>query len=361
MINDLEVKNMKSVEPMVKHGGRVITLRQALRSAGIQRKILWCGWEEVSPRTRRRYSAIYKQFLRDQEALRRPAKLNRAEPAVYSDKPSTSTASAEHCHLPTGNHAANQDQVEVTTSHVARQGNGDTYPWDNDADDGDNESTVIDEVTEEAENPVIHDLTRLPRVEANLQLHVASANERAVVSEENSSVSVPVADILRLYQIVHQVSGAQMENLMKMFRKNNSNEEFAELPKTWRTMMRLECDSEMKTSYTVQEWGKEGSDKQRYVYIGIETRLHQNRRKYVPEGSRGPDDDPPHYEIVMNVDGAPFTDKGVMRSLWPIQIMVWAVSPAGFGTERRVLETGKFPPHLVGLHHAKTQPQDFNR
>jgi hypothetical protein len=144
-----------------------------------------------------------------------------------------------------------------------------------------------------------------------------------------------------------------------MLRKNNDYEEFAALPKCWRTVMRVASASQMKTDYVIEEWGT-AEESQRYVYVGIEKRLDQHQHRYIPDGSRCPDDDPPHYEIAANFDGATFTQKGVMKDLWPMQIQVWAVSPAGFGKERRVLDC-RNPTHIVGMHHAKKKPVDFCR
>jgi hypothetical protein len=78
--------------------------------------------------------------------------------------------------------------------------------------------------------------------------------------------------------------------------------------------------------------------------------------------STGIDDEVPHFDISVNVDGAKFGLKGIMSSLWPIQIQVWAVSPAGFENKRlhRTLENGN-PPHIIAVHHATEEPASFVR
>jgi hypothetical protein len=68
----------------------------------------------------------------------------------------------------------------------------------------------------------------------------------------------------------------------------------------------------------------------------------------------------PHYEIALNADGAQFGVKGIMKSLWPLQIQVWAVSPDGQDTSRRVVVGGN-PPHIIAMHHAGSKPEDFVR
>jgi hypothetical protein len=203
--------------------------------------------------------------------------------------------------------------------------------------------------------------TYLDSAPAELSEYVEmNAEQQLSASTSSPKASIPVRDLLRLFHIKHKVPASQMEDLMNILRKNNSLPEFAEFPKTWRTVMRIDEDSENhRSNYTVQEWGTP-EQSARYVYIGIEKRLNQYRNRYIPYGSRGEDDGPPHYEIVMNADGVKFGMKGVMKSLWPIQIMVWAVSPAGIGKERRVLVSGN-PPHTIALHHSNKDPQDWIR
>jgi hypothetical protein len=60
------------------------------------------------------------------------------------------------------------------------------------------------------------------------------------------------------------------------------------------------------------------------------------------------------------VDGAQFGVKGVMCSLWPIQMHVWAVAPAGFGTAKKKLQGGH-PTHIIGVHHSSTKPESYQR
>lgn len=74
---------------------------------------------------------------------------------------------------------------------------------------------------------------------------------------------------------------------------------------------------------------------------------------------KGPDDPPPHYDIAVNIDGAKFGLKAVMTSLWPIQIHVWGIAPAGFDeTKLQKLEGGN-PTHIVGVHHASHKPENY--
>jgi hypothetical protein len=347
-------------EPLVSFHGKVMLLRQALRKACIYPRGMYsnCDWENVAPRTRRKFRADYAKFLQKTgNVVDEPS--NTAHDGIEINA-STSIQGAARL---TDFHADDDEMTEMSESTAVEEVEEPQLllvAENGQFDDDETDQPICDEPTQQSGSTNLINLPSLERQRARLTEHDESKQAQRPVSAFNSAAPVPVANIFRVWKIKNRVAGKQLEELMTLLRNNNDYHEFAALPKTWRTMFKVDNESDMKTDYVVQEWGT-AEEKQRYVYVGIETRLEQHRQKYIPLGSRGPDDEPPHYEIVMNVDGAKFADKAVMKSLWPMQILVWAVSPAGVGTERHVLETKDCQPHIVGLHHANTQPEDFNR
>jgi hypothetical protein len=224
------------------------------------------------------------------------------------------------------------------------------------------------------EIPELNDTTHLPE-------HNPAVRQPVQPTKRNHFVSRSFLVILRTWAQKCKIPATQMDLLTKLLRNNSKYFEFATLPKSWKTVVRIKKTDALKTHYNVEEWGT-AKNRKRYCYVGVEKRLTQYMHLYVEKGSRGKqkashsqmqsyasyaififtdcDDEPPHFEIVVNVDGGKFGTKGVMASLWPIQIQVWAVVPRGIGNCRRVLEGGN-PPHIVGIHHAQKQPKDFSK
>jgi hypothetical protein len=108
--------------------------------------------------------------------------------------------------------------------------------------------------------------------------------QEASALPEHQFVSYPFLVILRLWAVMCKIPAAQMDLLMKLLRKNNKYYEFAQLPKTWKTVVKL--NEEDRTKYKVEEWGT-AEIRARFAYVGIEKRLNQCRAMYISDENRG--------------------------------------------------------------------------
>lgn len=109
-------------------------------------------------------------------------------------------------------------------------------------------------------------------------------NGSAPIVLENESSAVPFLTILRLWAVMCQIPATQMDLLLRLLRKNHVYHEFLELPKNWKSVVRIE--KKMQTKYVVEEWGT-ANERKRFAYVGIEQQLLRYRHLYIPEGSRG--------------------------------------------------------------------------
>jgi hypothetical protein len=106
---------------------------------------------------------------------------------------------------------------------------------------------------------------------------------QSVPTAANSS-AVPFLIILRLWAVLCKIPATQMDFLLRLLRKNSNYHEFVDLPKNWKTVVKI--DKEMRTKWNVEEWGTLDK-RQRFAYVGVEQRLLQYQNLYLPEGSRG--------------------------------------------------------------------------
>jgi hypothetical protein len=348
---------MNKKEPTVTYAGREMPLMQALNLSGIFRNKK-NSWGSLNRRLQKYYISIYAKYA--------AGKLR--ERSV--DELQSSVISVDNVSVAMNDDAATEELVKVANVDEELHSGSDEEHVERSNVLNTESATFVEEneymfPSAPCNLPVIEQLaentfsTFLPPIHAHLEENVAKQGEEQFISPDNIASDIPFEELTKLWAMKNNIPFTQMEEYSALLRKHNSYKEFAELRKNWKSVMKVDKDSELRTKYKVEEWGTAEENK-RYTYLGIEQRLNQYRGRYIPDGSTGPDDDCPHYEIVMNADGATFGAKGVMKSLWAIQIQVWAVSPAGKGTERRVLDR-RLAPHIVALHHASSQPEDFIR
>jgi hypothetical protein len=149
-------------------------------------------------------------------------------------------------------------------------------------DDADNEQMDTREQSDRTETTSENVNFSMPNIQQ--PEHTGEDTEDGTPLPEHRFVSFPFLVILRLWAVICKIPATQMDLLMKLLRKNNSYCEFAQLPKNWKTVVKLKPNQ--KTKYKVHNWGTNEA-KARFAYVGIETRLNQCRAMYIPDGSRG--------------------------------------------------------------------------
>ena len=184
----------------------------------------------------------------------------------------------------------------------------------------------------------------------------AAASRQVIVSKENFKL----IETLRHAAVVLNWPGTHVEYLFKLLRANLAGDQYAELPKTNKTFRRRHKKNPFYTHYEVKDWDDEARGQ--FCYIGVQTRLLQffSAITKMSLGAALMDDNEPHFEIIVNIDGLKLSDKGRMTSCWPIQFRVHSVALNGYGT-LSVKTRGCGPTMLVAMYHGQKEPLDFHK
>jgi hypothetical protein len=109
--------------------------------------------------------------------------------------------------------------------------------------------------------PVIEQLpenpfsTFLPLIDAYLEQNVTTQGEEQFVLPDNIAPDIPFEVLTKLWAMKNNIPFTQMEEYATSLQKHNSYKEFAKLRKNWKSIMKVDKDSELQTKYTVEEWG----------------------------------------------------------------------------------------------------------
>jgi hypothetical protein len=272
-----------SPEPIVPLNGTYIPIRQALRCLGKTNVNTKKQWSDLAASTQRRYKSLLTVSLVTSNS--------EISSQSDSDAPAAS-ANIEFAEAPR------------ITSNYPRDSNGHSDS-DSDSDDDDAPNAVYIPSDQEVQydRPIFaEDVDHSEAMDTSEQRAPVVTGENLNTARPNNAqqpeftgdnrheanplpghefFSYPFLVILRLWAIKHQVPGTVMEDLMKLLRKNNTYHEFASLPKSWKTVVKLNKDQ--RTQYEVEEWGT-AEQRARYAYVGIETRLNQCRSLYISDG-----------------------------------------------------------------------------
>jgi hypothetical protein len=232
-------------EPVVRYGGQKLKIRHLLsRYSYRNRQLVSSSWADISRRQRTRLARAAKAVI---ESATERSITNDATPQCGSVQPQISLA-AEPPNNPmnSGDRLMSGDQQSVVLEGGQLR-----------------EEIVIDgeRQTSETDGP----------------------QPQSVPTAANSS-AVPFLIILRLWAVLCKIPATQMDFLLRLLRKNSNYHEFVDLPKNWKTVVKI--DKEMRTKWNVEEWGTLDK-RQRFAYVGVEQRLLQYQNLYLPEGSRG--------------------------------------------------------------------------